>query len=92
MIRGKRVPLWPSCFHLTLETAHSALLVIDMRDEFARPNWTPFWVPDATRQVPRIKRLIEHYRAKKVPVIFTAFARTHNYADRPLTGSLMPNR
>jgi nicotinamidase-related amidase len=75
-----------------IETAHCALLVIDMQDEFVKPNWTPFWVPEATRQVPRIKCLIDHCRRKNVPVIFTAFARTHNYMDRPRSGSLMPNR
>jgi nicotinamidase-related amidase len=76
----------------SIETAHCALLVIDMQDEFVKPHWTPFWVPEATRQVPRIKRLIDHCRRKNVPVIFTAFARTHNYKDRPRSGSLMPNR
>jgi nicotinamidase-related amidase len=75
-----------------VETADCALLVIDMQDEFVKPNWTPFWVPEATLQVGRIKRLIEHCRTKNVPVIFTAFARTHHYADRPSTGHLMPNR
>jgi isochorismate hydrolase len=76
----------------SIETADCALLVIDMQDEFVKPNWSPFWVPEATRQVPRIKRLIEHCRAKDVPVIFTAFAQTHNHLDRPRSGSLMPNR
>jgi nicotinamidase-related amidase len=76
----------------SITTASCALLVIDMQDEFVKPNWTPFWVPEATRQVPRIKHLIEHCRTKEVPVIFTAFARTHNCADRPRSGSLMPNR
>lgn len=69
-----------------------ALLVIDMQDEFVRPNWTPDWVPEATRQVPRIKKLIEHCRAKSVPVIFTAYAKTHHYRDRPRSGSSMPGR
>ena len=63
-----------------------------MQDEFVKPNWSPFWIPEATRQVPRIKRLIEHCRTKDVSVLFTAFARTHNYADRPRSGPLMPNR
>ena len=76
----------------SVETADCALLVIDMQDEFVKPNWTPFWVPEATKQVPRIKRLIEHCRSRNIPVIFTAFARTHNYTDRPSTGGLMPNR
>lgn len=69
-----------------------ALLVVDMQDEFVRPGWTPFWVPDATRQVPRIKTLIEFCRGKNIPVIYTAFARTHNFLDRPRSGAVMPNR
>jgi nicotinamidase-related amidase len=70
----------------------TALLVIDMQDEFVRPHWTPFWVPQATRIVGRVKRLLEFCRDKEIPVIFTAFARTHSYLDRPKTGVFMPNR
>ncbi len=70
----------------------SALLVIDMQDEFVKPGWTPFWVPEATRRVPRMQRLVEFCRRRKVPVIFTAFAKTHGYLDRPKSGSVMPNR
>jgi nicotinamidase-related amidase len=66
--------------------------VIDMQDEFVRPGWTPFWVPEATRQVPRVRRLIEFCRAQDIPVIYTAFARTHQLLDRPRSGSFMPNR
>ncbi len=69
-----------------------ALLVIDMQDEFVKPGWTPFWVPEASMQVPLIKRLIEHCRGRKIPVIFTVFSKTNNYLDRPKTGSAMPNR
>jgi len=69
-----------------------ALLVIDMQDEFVRPNWTPFWVPEATRQIPKISRLIDFCRKKAIPVIFTAFANTHNFLDRPAIGKAMPNR
>ena len=77
-------------FEITREKC--ALLVIDMQDEFVKPNWTPDWVPEATRQVPRIKKLIEHCRGKNVPVIFTAYAKTHRYLDRPRSGSSMPGR
>ncbi|UCE29951.1 MAG: cysteine hydrolase [Candidatus Bathyarchaeota archaeon] len=69
-----------------------ALLVIDMQDEFVKPNWTPDWVPEATRQVPHIKRLIEHCRKKGIPVIFTVYSKTHKCLDRPKTGPLMPGR
>ncbi|MBN1678966.1 MAG: cysteine hydrolase [Anaerolineae bacterium] len=69
-----------------------ALLVIDMQDECVKPGETPYWVPEATRQVPRIKTLIEHCRQVDVPVIFTVFSRTNRYLDRPASGSTMPNR
>ena len=69
-----------------------ALLVIDMQDEFVKPRWTPYWVPEATRQVPRIKSLIEHCREKNIPVIFTVYSKTHNYLDRPKILPLMPTR
>jgi nicotinamidase-related amidase len=69
-----------------------ALLVMDMQDEFVRPHWTPFWVPEATRQVPKIRMLINVCRQKRIPVIFTSFARTYNCTDRPSSGRLMPNR
>jgi nicotinamidase-related amidase len=75
-----------------VNAANCALLVIDMQDEFVKPEWSPFWVPQATRQVPQIRRLIDHCRAKNVPVIFTAFAQTHRGMDRPRSGSSMPNR
>jgi nicotinamidase-related amidase len=68
------------------------LLVIDMQDEFVKPHWAPDWVPEATRQVPRIKRLIEHCRSKSIPVIYTVYSKTHNYLDRPKTGNSMPGR
>jgi nicotinamidase-related amidase len=69
-----------------------ALLVIDLQDEFVRPGWTPYWVPEATRQIPRIRKLIDHCRSRDVPVIYTVFSRTHHYHDRPASGPLMPNR
>jgi isochorismate hydrolase len=69
-----------------------ALLVIDMQDEFVKPHWTPYWVPEATRQVPKIKSLIEFCRNLEIPVIYTAFGQTHLSMDRPKTGVFMPNR
>src|SRR4030042_5080743 len=69
-----------------------ALLVIDMQDEFVKPHWSPYWVPEATRRVPHIKRLIEQCRLKKIPVIYTVYSKTHQYLDRPKTLPLMPSR
>jgi nicotinamidase-related amidase len=70
----------------------TALLVIDMQEEFIRPHWAPSWIPEATRIVPKIKTLIDCCRAKNIPVIYTVFSNTNNYFDRPLSGRLMPNR
>jgi nicotinamidase-related amidase len=70
----------------------TALLVIDMQDEFVKPHWTPFWVPAATRIVRRMKGLVDYCRSRNIPVIFTAFAKTHSYLDRPRMGAFMPNR
>ena len=60
-------------FNLIKEKA--ALLVIDMQEEFVKPNWAPSWVPEATKQVPQIKKLIEHCRLKNIPVIYTVFSK-----------------
>ncbi len=69
----------------------SALLVIDMQDEFVTPHFSPNWVPESTRQVPKIKRMIEFCRQSDIPVIYTAFARTHIGLDRPKTVKFMPH-
>lgn len=76
----------------TLVPEKCALLVIDMQDEFVKPGWSPYWVPEATRQVSKIRELIEQCRKANVPVIFTLFSRTHNYLDRPASGGMMANR
>lgn len=69
-----------------------ALLVIDMQDEFVKPHWTPYWVPEATRQVPLIKKLIHHCREFGIPIIFTVYSNKHKTLDRPKSGPFMPNR
>ncbi|HUL62183.1 MAG TPA: cysteine hydrolase family protein, partial [Methanocella sp.] len=79
-----------ACFDIAPEKC--ALLVIDMQDEFVRPGWSPYWAPEATRQVPRIRRLIGHCRGRKIPVIYTIYTRTHENLDRPVSGKHMPNR
>ncbi len=69
-----------------------ALIVIDMQNEFVKPGWTSSWIPEATRQVPKIKRVIDKCRESHVPVIYTVFSKTHQYLDRPKYGYAMPNR
>ncbi len=69
-----------------------ALLVIDMQEEFVKPNWAPSWIPEATKQVSKIKKLIDKCRNENIPVIYTVFSKTNNYFDRPRGGKFMPNR
>ncbi len=76
----------------TIDSTRCALLVIDMQDEFVKPGWTPYWIPEATRQVPKIKRLIGRCRAIRVPVIFTVASKTNAYLDRPISATLMAHR
>ncbi|MCP4901902.1 MAG: cysteine hydrolase [bacterium] len=75
-----------------VEKDRCALLVIDMQNEFVSPQLTPFWVPGATRRVPRIRKVIQRCREVSVPVIYTVFTDTHHFLDRPRAGQFMPNR
>jgi nicotinamidase-related amidase len=78
--------------NITLNPQKTALLVIDMQDEFIKPHWTHFWIPRATRIVPTINQIIRTCRDKKIPIIFTVYSKTHNYLDRPHTLWNMPSR
>ncbi|MFN8471479.1 MAG: isochorismatase family cysteine hydrolase [Anaerolineae bacterium] len=69
-----------------------ALLVIDMQDDFVKPGWTAYWVPEATRIVPDVAEMIAACRELSIPIIYTAFAATHRFLDRPRSGAFMPNR
>jgi nicotinamidase-related amidase len=51
----------------------TALLIVDMIDEFVRPHWTPYWVPEATAQAPRIRAVRDAFRAVGAPVIYLAY-------------------
>jgi nicotinamidase-related amidase len=54
----------------SIDPRRLALIVVDMLDEFVKPEWCAAWVPEATAQVPRIRRVI---RASRVPVIYLAY-------------------
>ncbi|MDO0933915.1 isochorismatase family cysteine hydrolase [Streptomyces sp. DG2A-72] len=69
----------------------SALLVIDMQDEFVRPGWSPYWVPAATRMAPRLRRLVHLCRDLGVPVIWSIFDDTHLGLDRPYALRHLPH-
>jgi nicotinamidase-related amidase len=53
-----------------------ALVVVDLQEDFVNPD-NPMCVPEAYRQIPRVKTLIEACRRLGVPVVYTA----HNIAS-----------
>jgi len=48
----------------------SALVIVDMQNYFCDESSVPF-VPSSTAIIPKVKNLVEAYRAKNLPVIFT---------------------
>jgi nicotinamidase-related amidase len=75
---------------IEIEPRRTALLVIDMIDEFVKPNWSPYWVPDATRQVPTIRRVIDAFHTADLPVIFLAYEVSVHGRNFPITETLVP--
>jgi pimeloyl-ACP methyl ester carboxylesterase/nicotinamidase-related amidase len=75
-----------------IERGRVALVMIDMQREFATAAGGPFFVPEAARRVPAMRRLLDGFRAAGLPVIHTAFSATHSFLDRPRHGAAMPNR
>jgi nicotinamidase-related amidase len=59
----------------------TALIVVDMLEEFTKPQMTPSWVPEATKQLPKIKELIETCRRVGVQVVYTCYAFHPTYVD-----------
>jgi nicotinamidase-related amidase len=75
---------------MEIEPGRTALLVVDMIDEFVEPNWSPYWIPEATRQVPTIRRVIEAFHAAELPVIFLAYEVGVQGRNFPITETLVP--
>jgi nicotinamidase-related amidase len=73
-----------------IDPGHTALVVIDMIDEFVKPQWCPYWVPDATRQVPAIRRLIDVFHEASLPVLYTAYELGLRGLNAPAADALIP--
>ena len=54
-----------------IQKEECALIVVDLQNDFVASN-SPIWIPEALRQIPRNKKLIETARRLGVPVIYTA--------------------
>jgi len=68
----------------------TALLIIDMIDEFVRPSWTPYWVPQATAQAPVIRQIRDAFNAVGAPVIYLAYEVSMRGLNFPLTDARVP--
>jgi nicotinamidase-related amidase len=64
-----------------IDRTKTALIVVDMIEEFTKPRYTPSWIPDATKQLPKIKHLIDVCRELKVPIIYTCYEIHSTFAD-----------
>lgn len=73
-----------------IQVGQTALLVIDMVDEFVKPEFSPYWVPEATEQVPKIKQVIDACRTHDVPVIYTGYAFHEKGIDIPRGAQYIP--
>jgi len=73
-----------------LQIGSVALLVVDMLDEFVKPQWSPLWVPDATRQAPTIRRLQDACRTMGVPVVNIGYETNLQGLDAPAPMRTVP--
>ncbi len=62
-----------------IRAAECALIVIDLEEDFVRPD-SVMCQPEAYRQLPRVRQLVDACRAAGVPVVFT----TATHPPRPL--------
>jgi len=68
----------------------TALIVVDMLEEFVRPEWTPYWIPAAYEAVPKMKQVIKVCRELGVPVIYTAYHFHEDGIDMPRGAKYIP--
>ncbi len=64
------VPEIPRAERVELTAGETALVVVDMQNDFAHPDGALF-VPDAEKTIPTIRGLLDRFREKGAPVFFT---------------------
>lgn len=70
MGRTVEVPEYSLASHVEVDPRTTALIVVDMQNDFVHPQGRLF-VPDAPATVPRIRRLLDMARAHGMFVVFT---------------------
>ncbi|MCL6649083.1 MAG: cysteine hydrolase [Chloroflexi bacterium] len=79
MARVVEVPDYPVASHVAIDPARTALIVVDMQNDFVEPQGALF-VPDAPATVPRIQQLLALARAHG---LFTVFTQDTHYPGDP---------
>lgn len=74
---------------LILNPKKSALLVIDMQNDFLNPK-SPAYTENAKYIIPNLKKLIKTARRNKIPVIFTAHCHQDPKIDGGMTAEWWP--
>ncbi len=73
-----------------LDPGRTALVVVDMIDEFVKPSWSPYWIPEATRQAPRIREVVDAFHAERALVIYLAYETDLGGENFPRTLQAVP--
>jgi nicotinamidase-related amidase len=71
------VPDIPIKEHISLPANNTAVIVVDMQNDFVKPKGT-LMVPDAQGTVPNIQRLLENARANGVKIAYTQDSQVEN--------------
>lgn len=72
-----------------IEPKKTALLVFDMINDFVKEG-APFAAPEALEIIPRLKKLIEYCRSKKIPVIYACQVHRPDGSDMGLLADIWP--
>jgi nicotinamidase-related amidase len=71
------VPDIPIKEHISLPANNTAVIVVDMQNDFVKPEGT-LMVPDAQGTIPNIQRLLENARANGVKIAYTQDSQVEN--------------
>jgi nicotinamidase-related amidase len=70
--RSTRAPIVAAESKPAERVADPALVVVDMQNDFVRSG-APLEVPDARATIPAQQRLLQAFRSRRLPVVFTRF-------------------
>lgn len=78
------------CIPWRIVSKRAALLVIDMQNDFLKPGGVLYYNDAPIEAAPNIKRIIEHCRLGKIPVIYTKTLLKDQFDISPLEVAYQP--